>query len=125
MDTSELKSITCLVDSGVTGEFIDRDYAKSCCFNLIKLKQPIPVYNVDGTPNEAGSIMEVIHLTLCYKNHSEQTTFAVTGLRKQKLLLGHSWLQNHNPEIDKEKSKCLDALPAAVPDVRMNSVRKG
>ena len=92
IDTSERRSLTCLVDSGVTSEFIDRDYAKSCCFNLVKLKQPIPVYNVDGTPNEAGSITEVVHLILHHKNHSEWTVFAITGLGKQKLLLGHSWL---------------------------------
>ena len=33
IDTLEWKSITCLVDSGATSEFIDQDYAKSCCFN--------------------------------------------------------------------------------------------
>ena len=71
IDTSERKSVTCLVDSSATSEFIDQDYAKSCRFNLFKLKQPIPVYNVDGTPNEAGSISEVVHLILHYKNHSE------------------------------------------------------
>ena len=70
-DTAERKSITTLLDSGSTGECIDRDYAKSCQFNLVKLAQPIPVYNIDGTPNEAGSIMEVVSLILCYKNHSE------------------------------------------------------
>ena len=101
----ERKSVTCLVDSSATSEFIDRDYAKSCRFNLVKLKQPIPVYNVDGTPNEAGSISEVVHLILHYKNHLEQTMFAVTCLGKQKLLLGHSWLWNHNPEIDWNKGE--------------------
>ena len=99
-DTVEKRSITTLIDSGATGEFIDREYAKSCQLNLMKLTQPIPVYNVDGTPNEAGSIMEVVNLLLCYKNHSEQTTFCITDLGKQKLLLGHSWLHKHNPEID-------------------------
>ena len=58
------------------------------------------MYNVDGTPNEAGSITEVVNLILHYKNHSERTTFAVSGLGKQKLILGHSWLWKHNPEID-------------------------
>ena len=99
-DTAERKSVTALLDSGSTGECIDRDYAKSCRFNLVKLAQPIPVYNVDGTPNEARLIMEVVSLILRYKNHSEQTTFCVTGLGKQKLILGHSWLRKHNPEID-------------------------
>ena len=70
------------------------------CFNFIKLTQLIPVYNVDGTLNEAGSITEVVSLILHYKNHSERTTFAVHGLGKQKLILGYSWLWKHNPEID-------------------------
>ena len=59
-DTAEKKSITTLVDSGATGEFIDRQYPKSCQFNLLKLTQPIPVYNVDGSPNDAGSITEAV-----------------------------------------------------------------
>ena len=36
-DTVEKKSVTALLDSGATGECIERDYAKSCQFNLIKL----------------------------------------------------------------------------------------
>ena len=63
-DTTEKKSITTLVDSRATGEFIDRQYAKSCRFNLLKLTQPIPVYNVDGSLNEAGSITEAVTLLL-------------------------------------------------------------
>ena len=99
-DTAETKSVTALLDSGATGECIDRDYARSCWFNLIKLTQPIPVYNVDGSPNEAGSITEVVSLILRHKKHSEWTTFAVTSLGRQKMILGHSWLCKHNPEID-------------------------
>jgi hypothetical protein len=91
-DTAEKKSISALVDCGATGEFIDRHYTKSSCFNLIKLAHLIPVYNIDGTLNEAGSIMEVVNLILHYKNHLERTTFAVCGLGKQKLILGHAWL---------------------------------
>ena len=55
--------------------------------------------------NEAGLIMEAISLILHYKNHSEWTTFCVTNLGKQKLLLGHTWLRKHNPEIDWEKGE--------------------
>ena len=99
-DTVERKSITALLDSGEMGECINRDYAKSQRFNLTKLTQPIPVYNVDGSPNEAGSIMEVVNLILRYESHSERTTFCVTSLGKQKLILGHSWLHKHNPEIN-------------------------
>ena len=100
MDTAEKKSVSALVDCGATGEFIDRHYAKSSHFNLLKLTKPILVYNVNSTLNEAGSITEVISLILHYKNHSERTTFAVCRLGKQKLILGHSWLWKHNPEIN-------------------------
>ena len=99
-DTAERKSVLTLVDCGATGEFIDRNYAKSCRFNLVKLSVPIPVYNIDGTLNEAGSVTEVVDLILRYKNHSERTIFAVSNLGKQKLILGHSWLRKHNPEIN-------------------------
>jgi len=58
------------------------------------------VYNVDGTLNKAGSITEVVDLILRYQNYLEQTLFTVTGLGKQKLILGHSWLWKHNLEID-------------------------
>src|SRR5271168_2539396 len=78
-DATEVKSVNVLVDCGATGEFIDRHYAKSCGFRLLKLSKPIPVYNVDGTPNEAGFVTEVVDLILRYKNHSERTLFAVSS----------------------------------------------
>ena len=99
-DTGEVKSVNSFMDSGATGEFIDRHYAKSNWLHTWKLSEPILVYNVDGTLNEAGSITEVVDLILRYRNHLEWTLFAVIGLGKQKLILGHSWLQKHNPEID-------------------------
>ena len=100
MDMVEKKSITSLVDCRATGKFIDWHYAKSNCLNLVKLSQPIPMYNIDGTLNKASSITEVVNLILHYKNHSERTTFAVSGLGKQKLILQNSWLWKHNPEIN-------------------------
>lgn len=99
-DTGELKAIEYLVDCGATGEFIDRDYVKANRLRTRLLSESIPVFNIDGTPNEAGSISEVVDLILRYKNHLERALFAVTGLGKQNLVLGHSWLHKHNPEID-------------------------
>ena len=99
-DTGEVKSIQSLVDSGATGLFIDRDYVKANRLTTRSLSAPIPVYNVDGTLNEAGSVTEVADLILRYKNHSERALFAVTTLGRQNLILGHSWLKKHNPEID-------------------------
>jgi hypothetical protein len=58
------------------------------------------VYNVDGSPNEAGSISEVWEAVLQYRNHIERVTFTITGLGKQDIILGLTWLRKHNPEVD-------------------------
>jgi hypothetical protein len=64
------------------------------------LTRPIPVYNVDGTANEAGSICEVVDVVLRYRDHAERAQFAVTGLGNQDMILGYSWLCEHNLEVD-------------------------
>ena len=65
-----------------------------------KLQCTIPVFNVNRSPNEAGSITEIIDVILHYKGHTEHTSFAVTSLGKQEIILGFTWLQEHNLEID-------------------------
>ncbi len=60
----------------------------------------IPVYNVDGSANQNGAISEVAELLLRYNGHSERALFCVTGLGKQNLILRHTWLKDHNPEVD-------------------------
>jgi hypothetical protein len=41
-----------------------------------------------------------VHGYNSYKGHSKRVQLAVTGLGKQKLILGYSWLWKHNPEIN-------------------------
>jgi len=60
----------------------------------------IPVYNVDGTPNKQGAIHDIVDVVMRFHNHTEQAQFAVTGLWKSQMILGLSWLQEHNPEIN-------------------------
>src|SRR3981189_3164136 len=61
---------------------------------------PLPVCNVDGTANEAGAITEIADVVLRYNGHAERTQLAVTSLGKQTMILGFTWLHEHNPEID-------------------------
>jgi hypothetical protein len=42
----------------------------------------------------------MVELLLRYKNHSEKAFFAVTGLGRQNVIMGHSWLRKHNPDIN-------------------------
>ena len=100
MDTVEIKSRPALVDCGATGQFMDQDYVECNRLSTWKLQHAIPVFNVDGTCNEAGSIMAIVDMILQYNGHTERMSFAVTNLRKQDITLGFTWLQEHNPEID-------------------------
>ena len=45
-----------LVDSGAGGTFIDGVYAATQNIPVSPLLNPIPVFNVDGTPNQQGSL---------------------------------------------------------------------
>jgi len=89
-----------LLDSGATGLFIDRGFVHRNRLKTHALDQPIKVYNVDGTLNQGGSITEEITLMISHKGHKERAVFEVCDLGKSAIILGHPWLQKHNPEID-------------------------
>jgi len=65
-DTMEETSTEAMVDTGATGDFIDQDFIAQVKLPTCKLSQPIPVYNVDGTLNKAGSIREVVDMIMTY-----------------------------------------------------------
>jgi len=99
-DTSELHSVKALLDSGATESFIDRDFIHSKGINTRTLLRNIPVFNVDGSPNEAGQISEVVDVLLYYKTHSERMLLAVSRLGKQSLILGYNWLKVLSQSLD-------------------------
>jgi len=100
IDTSEVHSVKALLDSRAIGNFIDRDFVQIKGINTQSISCPIPVYNVDGSPNEAGQIFEVINIVLHYKIQSERTLLAVSSLRRQNMILGYTWLKDHNLEVN-------------------------
>jgi len=104
-DTSELHSVKVLLDSGATGSFIDRDFICSKGINTQTLSCNILVFNVDGSPNEAEQISEVVDVLLRYKTHSERMLLAISRLGKQSLILGYTWLKDHNPKVGWEKGE--------------------
>src|SRR3981189_977132 len=99
-DTAMRRNTSALVNCGATGLFVDTEYVHLNNLSTRRLTSPIPVYNIDGTANEAGTITEIADVILHYKGHAERTRFAVTSLGKQSMILGFTWLREHNPEID-------------------------
>jgi len=99
-DTSEVHSVKVLLDSRAMGNFIDRDFVRTKGINTQSISCPILVYNVDSSPNEAGHISEVVNVVLRYKTHSERTLLTVSSLGRQNMILGYTWLKDHNPEVN-------------------------
>jgi hypothetical protein len=87
-DTAVKRCTLALIDCGATGCFIDIEWAKLNNISTHPLCKPIPVYNVDGTENDASVITDIADVILRYEHHSERTQLAVTHLGKQSLILG-------------------------------------
>ena len=99
-DTSAIHTTKALLDCGATDLFVNPDFVARNHLTTKTLSRPIPVYNVDGSPNEAGDILEVVDVLLRFRDHSERATFAVTGIGNQDVILSLTWLHEHNPEVD-------------------------
>ena len=69
-DTNVKCATKALVDCGATGLFMDTQWAQD--ISTRSLTHPIPVYNVDGSPNETGPITEVADVILRYADHAER-----------------------------------------------------
>jgi hypothetical protein len=110
-DTAVRRCMQALIDCSATGCFMDIEWAKLNNIPTCPLTKPIPVYNIDGTANDAGMITDITNIILGYDKYSECTQLAVTHLGKQSMILGYNWLRNHNPEInwqtkDVKMSRC-------------------
>jgi len=92
--------ISALIDSGATRLFIDIDYVQSKIYAPNISPETFPVYNMDGTLHEAGYITKVVDLIVKYGDHLKRATFHVTGISQTTIVLSHTWLVEHNPEID-------------------------
>src|SRR5260221_3776411 len=93
-------STSTLLDSGTTGMFVNQAFAPKHKLETRPLPNPVPVHNVDGTPNENGSITEEVEVILWYGQHTEKARLAVTNLGWQTIIIRHSWLTHHNLEVD-------------------------
>ncbi|KAG5640631.1 hypothetical protein DXG03_007713 [Asterophora parasitica] len=93
----EVLSVQPLVDSGATSYFLDSSFVEHHWLTIHPLYQVILVYNVNSTANKAGTVKNVVK---AYNGYTKRALFAVTSLGKQDMILGYTWLKEHNPEID-------------------------
>jgi predicted aspartyl protease len=89
-----------LIDSGAQGTFIHRILVHQLGMKEEPLQKSIPVFNVDGTPNQLGYICNQVHVSLAIGGKQTNQTLLVTHLENHDIILGHDWLQRNNPQID-------------------------
>jgi len=91
-DTYKNIMVKALLDSGITGMFMNRRMAAKHGFRLQKLERPIAVRNVDGTNNSEETITYQVEVNMYYKGHVERMRMDVCDLGKTKVILGMPWL---------------------------------
>ena len=98
-------SAKALLNSGAEGIIIDHKFARRHNLTLWTLVHPIPVGNVDGTPNRQGTVKHTTIQWLRIKSltnafHEETAELYITSLRDHDIILGTDWLQAHNPKVN-------------------------
>ena len=69
-------------------------------FKPKKLEHPVPVKNIDGTPNKDGQLTHCVHLWVQLEEKKELMLFYLTNLEKDRTILGFPWLTAFNPKIN-------------------------
>ena len=100
VDTHEGVAVDVLLDSGVTGLFMNEEFVEKNRFKMEKLERPVKVMNMDGTHNKGGDIVHEVTCNIYYKGHKERAKFDMYNLGRTEVILEMSWLTAHNPEID-------------------------
>ena len=81
-------------------EFSEHEFVCTHELWTYPLLHPIGLYNADGLPNEIGKITEAINLVVQYKGHRSQSKFYVSSVGHKAIILGLTWLAEHNPDIN-------------------------
>lgn len=89
-----------LIDSEANGTFLDKKFALKNRIALAPLERKVIPFNIDGTKNKSGIIEHCTWLNLTIEKKKIPVRFLITDLGKEMIILGLSWLEDHNPKID-------------------------
>jgi len=84
--------VRALLDSSMTGMFINRKMAAKHGFRLQKLDRLVMVRNVNSTNNSTKVIIYQVEVNMYYKNHIERVRMNVYNLEKTNVILEILWL---------------------------------
>lgn len=88
----------CLIDSGASNDFISIGFARK---NSIKIDPVAPMFTSLAVKGQKDAfIIGEVSLELVYEGLTEVRRFKVMDLVKYDIILGITFLQDHNPEIN-------------------------
>jgi hypothetical protein len=89
-----------MVDCGASSPFLSKRFVKQHHVLIKPLSSLITLYKIDMTKNKAGTITHSAELDVRVGAHREKLRFLVTDIGLEDVVLGITWLRDHNPEID-------------------------
>ena len=96
--------VSALLDSGASVYFIDKDFAERHKLPLVTKKWPMSVKVIDGRPLVSRDVIQEIKaLDIYIEQHRSIVVFNVIKSPSNPVILGLSWLDRYNLDIDWKK----------------------
>ena len=89
-----------LLDSGATENFINISYARKLNLPIQRLTQERRLFNVDGTPNKAGTLKYYTDIVTRTGTKHTRLRYFLTDLGDNQVILGYPWFASAQPRID-------------------------
>jgi hypothetical protein len=89
-----------LLDSGATENFININYAQKMNLPIRRLTQERRLFNVDGTPNKAGTLKYYTDIVTRTGTKHMRLRYFLTDLGDYQVILGYPWFASVQPQID-------------------------
>ena len=117
-------SVTALVDSGASENFIDRAYAEASGISMQQKTTLRRVLTVDGSEVAGGPVTHNAQIHLTVNHHEEDIRLHCITIGNAPIILGLPWLKLHDPVIgwknhtvkfhsDHCAERCLPSSPRA------------
>jgi hypothetical protein len=84
--------VVAMIDSGAQGSFMHQEFAVTNKVPMLLMQNPVRLTNIDGTPNDAGSLTHYTFLDVAIDGRIIPTVFFVTNISVFDVILGISWL---------------------------------
>ena len=89
-----------LVDCGAYSSFAHYRFVQEHGLELCCLSREIRVFNADATENKKGLITHYTRCMVTIGDHTSWQSFLVTDIGNRDIIIGMTFLREHNPEID-------------------------